>query len=146
MTDWSRAPSLLVAHAGTAQGHAALAPALAALEAWAARTGARLVGLRGRAPLAPADLTFGPDLAVTLPAETPWGAVVLSDPGHAAVEVGYALALAGVPRRAGFAPEFGGGALSHPVAPPPRGTPAGARHLSLLGALGLAGGRPAGSG
>ncbi len=162
-TDWSRAPSLLIAHAGGLEGRAALGPALAALAAWAGRRGARLTGLGGspppwegappregaplwegaplregaRPPHAEGDPILGPDLAVTLDGEPPWGAVVLSDPGHTALEIAYALYLAGVPRRAGFAPEFGGGVLSHPVPPPPPSTRPEARHLRLLDALGL---------
>ena len=61
---------------------------------------------------------------------------MLSDPGRAAIEMGYALHLAGVPRRAGLAAEFGGAALTDPVPPPPPGAPE-ARHLGLLAALGL---------
>jgi len=49
----------------------------------------------------------------------------------------YACYLAGIPIRAGLAPDFAGGVLSHPVAPPAPGGHQADRTLALLAGLGV---------
>ena len=138
---WAGMRCLLVAHAGDRAGHAALAPALRVLAAWAGRGGGRLVGLwPGPAPCCvrgatDRDLRYDLARGIDLLGEAPEGAVVLADRGRTALDLAYALHLAGVPRRAGAASEFGGGVLTDPV---PLGDLAPAEaHPALLHALGL---------
>jgi hypothetical protein len=64
-------------------------------------------------------------------------ALIFTGEGETAFEAAYLAYLAGVPVRAGFADEFGGGVLSPALRPPPPGTSGPARHLSLLRGLGL---------
>ncbi|MFZ6183151.1 hypothetical protein [Nannocystis pusilla] len=64
-------------------------------------------------------------------------ALVFTAAGETAFEVAYLAYLAGIPVRAGFAGEFGGGVLA-PAVPPPSARVIGpGRHLSLLDALDL---------
>ena len=138
---FAEAQCLLVAHAGSPEGHPALAPALRVLARWAGTSGARLLGLWAGPPPALARGVTDRDLSYTargdldLGGEAPDAAVILTDPGHTALDLAYALHLAGVPRRAGFATEFGGGVLTDPL--PPADLPRAERHLAILSALEL---------
>lgn len=69
-------------------------------------------------------------------------ALIFTGEGETAFEAAYLAYLAGVPVRAGFAVEFGGGVLSPALRPPPPGTPGPARHITLLRALGLCAAHP----
>lgn len=64
-------------------------------------------------------------------------AFVLTSFSQTAWPAAYAAYLAGIPVRAGFASDFGGGVLTDPVAPPPDGTHQAERNLALLAALGI---------
>lgn len=68
----------------------------------------------------------------------PAGAVVFSECGRAPYFPAYLCCLAGVPKRAGFTAEFGGGVLTQAFAPPAAELPEAERHLHLLELLGLA--------
>ncbi len=114
---WPEAPSLLVTYAGSPAGRAALAPALRRLRRLANAT---LLGPEPERPIPPGV----------------WGAIIFTEPGWSALEIGYALFCAGVPRRAGYATEFGGGVLTTKVKLIPGLTPA-AHHDALLSALGF---------
>ncbi|EKE43849.1 hypothetical protein OCGS_2183 [Oceaniovalibus guishaninsula JLT2003] len=137
--DWSGAKCLLVAHVGPMTEAAALGPALKALALWAESRRSRLVGLwPGQPPLTgftDRDLLHVGPGPIDLHGERPQGAILLSDPGQSVLDLAFALHLAGIPRRAGIAAEFGGSALTDPVAPPDLPLPE--RHLAVLGALGL---------
>jgi ADP-heptose:LPS heptosyltransferase len=64
-------------------------------------------------------------------------AVVSTSFSQSAHPAGYACYLAGIGVRAGFAPDFAGGVLSHPVPPPPAGGHQADRSLELVAALGV---------
>ncbi|HEX5420733.1 MAG TPA: hypothetical protein VFY39_12100 [Gammaproteobacteria bacterium] len=68
----------------------------------------------------------------------PTGVIVFTASGRSPYLPAYLCCLAGVPKRAGFTAEFGGGVLTHPFAPPAAEVPAAERHLHLLELLGLA--------
>jgi ADP-heptose:LPS heptosyltransferase len=66
-----------------------------------------------------------------------WDAIlILTSQRQTAWPAAYAAYLAGIPVRAGFADDFGGSVLSHPVAPPAIGTHQAERNLALLEGLG----------
>lgn len=64
-------------------------------------------------------------------------ALISTSFSQSALPAAYACYLAGIPLRAGFAPDFAGGVLSHPVTPPPPGGHQADRALALLDALGI---------
>lgn len=64
-------------------------------------------------------------------------AVVATSFAQSPYPAAYACYLAGIPIRAGFAADFGGGVLSHPVPPPPDGCHQADRGVALVTALGV---------
>lgn len=67
-----------------------------------------------------------------------WGATVIATSfRQTAWPAGYAAYLARIPVRIGFAPDFGGSVLSHPVTPPDPSLHQAARNLELLAAVGV---------
>lgn len=62
-------------------------------------------------------------------------AIIATSFSQAAWPAAYAAYLAGIPVRVGFAADFGGSVLSHPVTPPPDGTHQAERNLALLDGL-----------
>ncbi|MDC0715657.1 hypothetical protein [Nannocystis bainbridge] len=83
------------------------------------------------------DATGLPALVDRLAAARLDAALVFTAADETAFEVAYLAYLAGIPVRAGFADEFGGGVLAPAVPPPPARVIGPGRHLSLLDALDL---------